>query len=81
MRNVSIEEINNDLHELLEWVRSGETLVLYEADRPLAEIRPLVTAEEGKGLRPYGLAQGQFTVPDDFDAPLPDDVLRAFEGP
>jgi hypothetical protein len=32
------------------------------------------------GLRPYGLCAGQFVVPDDFDAPLPDDILAAFEG-
>jgi hypothetical protein len=31
-------------------------------------------------LRPIGLAHGQFTVPADFNAPLPDDVLRVFEG-
>jgi hypothetical protein len=30
--------------------------------------------------RPNGLAKGQFTVPDDFNAPLPEDVLQAFEG-
>jgi hypothetical protein len=30
--------------------------------------------------RPIGLAKGQFTVPDDFNAPLPESVLQAFEG-
>jgi hypothetical protein len=30
--------------------------------------------------RPIGLAKGQFTVPDDFNDPLPEDVLRSFEG-
>lgn len=30
--------------------------------------------------RPIGLAKGQFTVPDDFNAPLPEDVLQMFEG-
>jgi hypothetical protein len=30
--------------------------------------------------RPFGLARGQFTVPDDFNAPLPEDVLQSFEG-
>jgi hypothetical protein len=30
-------------------------------------------------LRPFGLAEGQFIVPDDFDAPLPEDVLSSFE--
>ena len=28
--------------------------------------------------RPIGLAKGQFTVPDDFNAPLPEDVLETF---
>lgn len=31
-------------------------------------------------LRPYGLCEGEFTVPDDFDDPLPEDILKAFEG-
>jgi hypothetical protein len=30
--------------------------------------------------RPIGLAKGQFSVPDDFNAPLPEHVLRSFEG-
>jgi hypothetical protein len=30
--------------------------------------------------RPIGLAKGQFTVPPDFNAPLPEDVLQTFEG-
>ncbi|MBK5929487.1 DUF2281 domain-containing protein [Halochromatium salexigens] len=29
--------------------------------------------------RPFGLCAGEFEVPQDFDAPLPDDVLRTFE--
>ncbi|MBK1692328.1 DUF2281 domain-containing protein [Ectothiorhodospira mobilis] len=29
--------------------------------------------------RPMGLCKGEFRVPDDFDAPLPDEVLRDFE--
>jgi hypothetical protein len=30
--------------------------------------------------RPIGLAKGEFIVPDDFNAPLPEDVLQTFEG-
>ena len=30
--------------------------------------------------RPIGLAKGQFTVPDDFNAPLPDEIIESFEG-
>lgn len=60
------------LHRVLE----GETLVLTECDRPVAEIRPI---EPVRRPRPFGLAAGSFVVPDDFDAPLPEDVLRNFE--
>ena len=31
-------------------------------------------------LRPFGLCTGDFTVPDDFNAPLPEDIIKAFEG-
>jgi hypothetical protein len=30
--------------------------------------------------RPFGLARGEFVVPADFNAPLPNEVLREFEG-
>ncbi|HEX2687376.1 MAG TPA: hypothetical protein VHN14_12205 [Kofleriaceae bacterium] len=30
--------------------------------------------------RPLGIMRGQFIVPDDFDAPLPSDIQRSFEG-
>ena len=33
-----------------------------------------------KNPRPLGLLRGQCIVPDDFDDPLADDLLRAFEG-
>ena len=35
---------------------------------------------EQPGQRPFGLCAGAFTVPDDFDAPLPEETLRGFEG-
>lgn len=31
-------------------------------------------------LRLFGLCAGEFTVPDDFDAPLPEEIVQAFEG-
>lgn len=49
-----------------------------------ASFRALVTILEGEnpetGLRPFGLCKDEFIVPDDFDAPLPDDILNDFEG-
>ena len=37
-------------------------------------------ASEGQAPRPSGLAKGEFLVPADFNSPLPEAVLRDFEG-
>ena len=74
--NVTVDEIKQDPEAVLHRVIEGETLVVTEHDRPIAEIRPI---ENVKRPRPFGLARGTFVVPDDFDAPLPDDVLKDFE--
>jgi hypothetical protein len=46
--------------------------------------RVLVTLLESQDTataqRPFGLCEGEFVVPDDFDAPLPTEILDAFEG-
>ena len=73
----TLDEFEKHPGEYLRRVLEGETVVLLRDDRPAAEIRPLNTAV---GPRPIGLAAGEFVVPDDFDAPLPDDLLDAFEG-
>jgi antitoxin (DNA-binding transcriptional repressor) of toxin-antitoxin stability system len=74
--NVSVEEMKRDPDAVLHRVMEGETLVLTEQDRPVAEIRPI---ERARRPRPFGLAAGSFVVPDDFDEPLPDEILRDFE--
>ena len=75
--NATVEEVEKDPHEYLHRVLEGETVVVFQEDQPVAEIRPL---SERTGLRPFGLAKGEFVVPDDFNAPLPGDVLDEFDG-
>lgn len=55
----------------------GETVIIFDKDHAVAEMRPLSKAA---GKRPIGLAKGDFVVPDDFNDPLPEDVLKLFEG-
>lgn len=74
--NVTVEDVKRDPESVIDRVRGGETLVLTEHDRPVAELRPI---EQVRRPRPFGLAAGTFVVPDDFDDPLPEDVLRDFE--
>lgn len=77
MLNVSIDEIQRDPLKYLRQVEEGKTLIVVRCDRPIAELRPI---PQTKLLRPLGLCEGEFTVPDDFDAPLPEDILSQFEG-
>ncbi len=34
---------------------------------------------KNKELRPFGLSKGDFVVPEDFDSPLPEEILASFE--
>jgi prevent-host-death family protein len=78
MLQVSVEEIQRDLAAYLQRVEAGETVVIVRAGQPVAEMKPVMPST--KTLRPFGLCAGEFTVPEDFDAPLPEDILNAFEG-
>lgn len=73
----TLEQVEHGAAEYLHRVIDGETVVVYQGDRAVAEIRPL---RETETLRPVGLAEGEFVVPEDFDDPLPEDLLDAFEG-
>ena len=78
MTTISLQDLQRDPAGLLDRVEAGEYLVVSREGRPVAELRPL--GPPVRGPRPFGLAAGSFTVPADFDAPLPDDLLRDFEG-
>ncbi|MBI3743142.1 MAG: type II toxin-antitoxin system Phd/YefM family antitoxin [Chloroflexi bacterium] len=70
MTVISIEEMQRDLLQYLRRVEAGETLVITRADTPVAEVKPIATGSAAP--RPFGLCAGEFTVPDDFDDPLPE---------
>jgi antitoxin (DNA-binding transcriptional repressor) of toxin-antitoxin stability system len=77
MLTATIEEIKHNLVTYLEQLEIGDRILVMDAGHPIAEIRPISTVQKP---RPFGLCAGEFFVPDDFDAPLPEDVLSAFEG-
>ncbi len=78
MTTITIDDIQRDLSGFLQRVRAGETLLITQADLPIAELKPIAPASQQR--RPFGLCAGEFTVPADFDAPLPEDILAEFEG-
>jgi antitoxin (DNA-binding transcriptional repressor) of toxin-antitoxin stability system len=70
--------MQKDLPNYLRLVKSGETLIVTQADEPVAEVKSVT--QVAREPRPFGLCVAEFVVPDDFDVPLPNDILDAFEG-
>lgn len=75
---VNVEEMERDLLAYLHLVENGETLIIVKMGKPVAELRPIFSSP--MKLRPFGLCAGEFTVPDDFDDPLPEEIIQEFEG-
>ena len=78
MINISLQELAKDPAALLHRVEAGERVLVLREGRAVAELRPITHSQSPS--RPFGLAAGAFSVPDDFDAPLPDSLLQDFEG-
>ena len=73
---ISLSEIQRDFPAYLRRVAAGESLLITDHDRPVAELKPVSLSPNGE--RPFGLCAGEFRVPDDFDEPLPDNIMREF---
>jgi prevent-host-death family protein len=73
MAVVSVQDLQGSLDALLDRVESGEPLVVVRDGRPVAVLQPLPRGPVEP--RPFGLCAGEFQVPDDFDAPLPEEIL------
>jgi prevent-host-death family protein len=75
VKSVSVHEAKAQLSKLLAKVERGEEVVIARAGKPIAK---LVGIGDSATVPTLGADAGTFLVPDDFDAPLPADVLDAF---
>ena len=58
-------------------VKEGEEIIIAKAGKPIARLVPVV---ERPARRLPGSAKGKVTITPDFDAPLPEAILRELEG-
>jgi prevent-host-death family protein len=77
MRQVNIHEAKTHLSQLVEEAANGNEIVIAKAGKPVAR---LVGMDVDSAPRPRGLLKGKIWIADDFDAPLPEETLRDFEG-
>jgi len=74
-KTVNIHYAKTHLSRLLEDVRRGEEVIIAKAGKPVAKV---VALEPPPRRRVPGLGRGQIVVHDDFDEPLPPEILDAF---
>ena len=75
MEQVNIHQAKTQLSRLVERAEAGEEIIIARSGKPIAKLVPIGPTEERRVL---GRMKGQFRVPDDFDAPLPREVLDSF---
>ena len=80
MVRISVQEAQAHLPQYLQRLAEGETILLVEREKPVAEIRGVASRAPRDERRPIGLAKGEFTIPPEFHEPLPEDLVKAFEG-
>jgi prevent-host-death family protein len=79
MKIVTLAKAKAGLSALIDRVEAGETVAITRRHRIVAVVRPARPPQRSM-RRPFGLCRGKFRVPRDFNAPLPEDILRDFEG-
>ena len=76
MRSVNVHDAKTHFSKLLARVERGEEILIARAGTPVARLVP----ERRRPAPVFGADHGKLVVPEDFDAPLPADVLASFEG-
>lgn len=77
MKEVNIHEAKTHLSRLLQRVAAGEEVTIANRGVPVAR---LVPAGRPRASRELGMESGRVKIGEDFDAPLPAEVLAGFLG-
>jgi prevent-host-death family protein len=78
MKQLNVYEAKTQLSALLDKVSKGESFVIAKSGKPVARLCPIEPPKRRKSR--IGFMKGKIKLARDFDDPLPDEVLRLFEG-
>jgi prevent-host-death family protein len=76
MQIVNVHEAKTQFSKLIDAAMRGKEIIIAKAGKPAAMLVPLKV----KKIRKPGGLKGKIKIADDFDASLPEDILKAFEG-
>ncbi|MCC6472495.1 MAG: type II toxin-antitoxin system Phd/YefM family antitoxin [Burkholderiales bacterium] len=77
MEKINVHQAKTHLSRLLERAQAGEEFLIAKAGKPVARLGPITPPLKKRRL---GILDGKFKIPDDFNRPLPEELLAAFEG-
>ncbi|MFQ5641671.1 MAG: type II toxin-antitoxin system Phd/YefM family antitoxin [bacterium] len=77
MRSINIHEAKTQLSRIAEDVAAGEEIIVAKAGKPKMKLVPI---DSRKKKIKFGALKGKIHICEDFDAPLPQEILDAFEG-
>ena len=78
MEVISMHQAKTTLSQLVKRAAGGETILIGAYGK--AEVQLVPVTPPGRGHKQIGILAGKLVIPDDFDAPLPMDILGDFEG-
>jgi prevent-host-death family protein len=75
---VPISQARNRFPDILDRIAIGEGVVITDKGEPVAKLVPIPATAKKRRKRRLGSAKGEFTVPDDFNDPLPKEIEDLF---
>jgi prevent-host-death family protein len=75
---VSIKDAKNQFPHMLDRIAIGEEVIITDKGEPVAKLVPMSTTTKKRKRFKLGSAKGEFSVPDDFNDPLPKEIEDLF---
>ena len=77
MQTINIYELKTHFSKFVDMAMQGEEIIITKLGKPVARLCPLA---KKKPKRAPGVLKNKVKISKDFDAPLPEDVLKSFKG-
>jgi len=77
MKQLTVYEAKTRLSSLLDQMSKGATFIITKAGKPIARLSPIESGKRHKFK--FGIMKGRVKLAPDFDAPLPEEVIKSFE--
>ena len=75
MKSINLHAAKTHLSRLVDKAVAGENIVIAKAGKPMVRLVPVAASGRRTG---FGTLKGKIRISADFDAPLPDEILRGF---